>query len=113
MSTVFVIQNQNGDFLDKHGEWTNADDASHIFKSPHKDLAVNQLFEATSKDMMTRAKVVEASLDERGLPAVKALPALDFPKVALPDEMAQDDDQAEDKAPEQISIETAETDPTL
>lgn len=110
MSSVFIIQNDQGQFLDKHKEWTTADDAEHVFKSPHKDLAVNQLFETTSKDLGTRAKVVEAQADTRGLPIVSDLPPLSFPRFELPEDMQTAEPEADDPQAE-LPIESKETDP--
>ena len=120
MSSVFIIQNDLGQFLTKQGEWTTTDDADHVFKSSHKDLAVNQLFETTSKDMGIRAKVVEAAADTRGVPILADLPPLAWPRFELPQDMQSAtsgptaDESADVQAQEpqaELPIESTETDP--
>lgn len=88
MSKVFVIQNQEGQFLSRQKEWADAREISTLFKTPHRDLAVNELFEVTSKNTAVRAKVVETDTSDKGLPLVAELPPLSFPSIELPDDMA-------------------------
>lgn len=98
MSSVFVIQNQRGQFLSRQKEWVEKTEIAALYKTPHRDLAINELFEVTSKDTDTRAKVVEAQTSEKGLPLVAELPPLEFAKVALPEDMAWMDSDGEQKA---------------
>ena len=58
MSSVFVIQNQQGQFLSRQKEWVEKTEIAALYKTPHRDLAINELFEVTSKETDTRAKVV-------------------------------------------------------
>jgi hypothetical protein len=88
MNKVFVIQNQHGQFLSRQKEWLEKTEISQLYKTPHRDLAINELVEITAKDTDARAKVVEAPTSPKGLPLVADLPPLEFPKFALPDDMA-------------------------
>lgn len=88
MNQVFVVQNREGLFLSRQGEWLDGSQASALYRTPHRDLAVNELFELTSKFSKLRAKVVEVQTSERGLPLVGALAPPDFPEVKLPPELA-------------------------
>ena len=87
MSNVFVIQNQEGQFLSRQKEWLEKTEIKALYKTPHRDLAVNELFEITSKDARVRAKVVSAEATSKGLPLVADLPPLDFPKFELPEDL--------------------------
>ena len=84
MSTVFVIQNQQGQFLSRQKEWLGKTEINALYKTPHRDLAVNELFEISSRDTETRAQVVEAETSNKGLPLVAGLPPLEFSTFELP-----------------------------
>jgi hypothetical protein len=88
MNKVFVIQNQHGQFLSRQKEWLASTEISQLYKTPHRDLAINELVEITAKDTDARAKVVAAETSNKGLPLVADLPPLEFPKFELPDDMA-------------------------
>lgn len=110
MSNVFVIQNQEGQFLSRQKQWLEKTEINALYKTPHRDLAVNELFEITSKDTGVRARVVSAEASSKGLPLVAELPPLEFPKFELPEELggpqpsseveAQSDDQPEQANPQ-------------
>jgi hypothetical protein len=87
MSTVFVIQNQQGQFLSRQKEWLGKTEINALYKTPHRDLAVNELFEISFRDTETRAQVVEAEASNKGLPLVADLPPLEFPSVELPEDL--------------------------
>ncbi|MGS2723417.1 hypothetical protein ACVBEJ_06695 [Porticoccus sp. GXU_MW_L64] len=70
--TVFILQNQHGQYLNKEGEWIAGSDATALFRSPHHDVALNQLVEANAKDYSLRAAVVACELDSRGRPLLSA-----------------------------------------
>lgn len=72
MGELFILQNQDGLFLSKQGHWIDGRDAGGVFKTLFKDEAVNQLFEASSKDYTQRIKVVSCRTNEKGLPVVDA-----------------------------------------
>ncbi|MCV6606052.1 MAG: hypothetical protein OIF34_12165 [Porticoccaceae bacterium] len=72
--TVFILQNQHGLYLGKDGEWVCGADANALFRSPHHDVALNQLVEANSKDYALRAAVVSCEVDSRGRPVLQVEP---------------------------------------
>ncbi len=119
MTQTFILQNQDKLFFGKNKEWVDGYDASSVFKTPHKDEAVNQMFEITSKDYKQRVKVVSCNLDDKGLPIIDAdiMPA-PLPKIPKPPKAGTDlfaeplaeqagNDEAE---PEEELIFTAESD---
>lgn len=65
---TYVLQAQNNDMLDKELQWTSEIVAKHIFTTPHRDIALNQLVELNAKDASLRAEVVEYELGPNGLP---------------------------------------------
>jgi hypothetical protein len=104
MNNVFVIQNQHNQFLSRQKEWLEKTEIQALFKTPHRDLAVNEWVELTAREPQARAKVVSVETSSKGLPLVSALPPLEFPKAALPDDLAQLHHQAPaeaDAGPEQ------------
>lgn len=70
MSQTFILQNHDKLFFGKNKEWVDGYDANAIYKTAHKDEAVNQMFEITSKDYQQRVKVLSCDLNEKGLPAI-------------------------------------------
>lgn len=82
MSQTFILQNQDKLFFGKNKEWVDGYDANAVFKTLHKDEAVNQMFEITSKDYKQRVKVISCNLDEKALPIIDSdiMPA-PLPKV--------------------------------
>ena len=68
MSELFILQNQDKLFLGKQNQWLDGRDLNALYKTAHKDEAVNQMFEASSKDYTQRIKVVSCQANEKGLP---------------------------------------------
>jgi len=66
--SVFLLQNQQRQFLDKDKEWVTGNDAKTFFFSPHYDVALNQLIEINSKDHSLRGAVISCELDSKGHP---------------------------------------------
>ena len=50
MSELFILQNQDNLFLGKQNNWLDGRDPGALFKTIHKDEAINQMFEASSRD---------------------------------------------------------------
>ncbi|MCS5594773.1 MAG: hypothetical protein NZ730_09555 [Porticoccaceae bacterium] len=65
---TYVLQAQNNDMLDKELQWTSEMVAKHIFTTPHRDIALNQLVELNAKYANLRAEVVEYELGPNGVP---------------------------------------------
>jgi hypothetical protein len=91
MTQTFILQNQDKLFFGKNKEWVDGYDASAVFKTPHKDEAVNQMFEITSKDYKQRVKVIPCNLDEKTFPIIDSeiMPA-PLPKVPKPPKAGTD-----------------------
>jgi hypothetical protein len=68
--TVFILQNQHDQFLDKSLQWVNHCGAKQLFKNSHRDIALNQLMELNAKDIQLRAKLVTCPLDAKGNPVL-------------------------------------------
>ena len=91
MTQTFILQNQDKLFFGKNKEWVDGYDANTVFKTPHKDEAVNQMFEITSKDYKQRVKVIGCALDEKALPVIDSdiMPA-PLPKAPKPPKAGDD-----------------------
>ncbi len=91
---VYILQNQDKLFLSKQREWVDGRDLQVIFKTKHKDEALNQSFEATSKDYSLRIQLVSCPSKPNGLPEIDPdiLPP-PLPKIAAED--SPDHDQSE------------------
>jgi len=88
---VFILQNQNKLFLNKRNEWVDGRDLQVVFKAKHKDEALNQSFEATSKDHSLRIQILDCPTKPNGLPDID--PAILPPPLAKPaaEEKSEDD----------------------
>lgn len=70
--TVFILQNQHQQYLEKSLEWNNEANANQLFKTPHMDVALNQLMELNSKDIQLRVSVISCELNSAGNPVLPA-----------------------------------------
>jgi hypothetical protein len=70
MTEFYVVVNQHGHFANKHKEWTDGRDNKLIYRSKHKDEALNLVFELSSKDIYLRAQVLPVELDDKMHPIV-------------------------------------------
>ncbi|MEN0038325.1 MAG: hypothetical protein AAGC78_14710 [Cellvibrio sp.] len=70
MSEIFILQNQEKLFLGRQNNWLDGRDLAALYKTAHKDEAINQMFEASSKDYKQRIKVLSCSPNEKGLPLI-------------------------------------------
>lgn len=68
--TIFILQNQYHQFLDKSLQWVNNCGTSQLFKNAHRDIVLNQLMELNAKDIQLRAKLVTCQLDAKGNPVL-------------------------------------------
>ncbi len=73
MKQLFVIRNQHQHYLGRHHEWIDGSRPAALFRTPHRDVAVNELFEVNVKDVALRAEILACEVDERGLPVVEVL----------------------------------------
>jgi hypothetical protein len=70
MNPLFILQNQAQLFLGKNKEWVDGYDANSLFKTAHKDEAINQMVEISAKDYQQRIKMITCEPDEKGLPCI-------------------------------------------
>ena len=71
MKEVYILQNQNSEYLSRQGEWLDGSDSSSLFYTPHKDVAINTRVEQTIKDPTLRVHLVESQLDEKSNPTIQ------------------------------------------
>ena len=74
MEPTYIVINQLGQYLNKHKAWISGRDSQLIYRTVHKDEALNQVFEMSSKDIELRARILIAELDEKGQPVVEPGP---------------------------------------
>lgn len=70
MSDVYILQNQAKLFLGKQKDWLDGTDPSSLYKTPHKDEAINLMFEVSSKDYTQRIHTVSCGVNDKGLPVI-------------------------------------------
>lgn len=68
---VFVIRNQHGLYLTRQNEWVDGHDAAPLFKTPFRDVALNTLIELNARDIELRGVIMEAEVNDKGLPLVE------------------------------------------
>ena len=91
MSKRYVVCNQNQHYLGKDGSWLDGAEPGQLFRTPHHDAALNQLFEAILHDPVLRGEVVACDCDDNELPLVEVLNPIAAPASAADD---ADDDVA-------------------
>ncbi len=80
MSEVYVVSNQHGFFASKQKEWLDGREPRRLFRSTHKDEAINMVFESSSKDISIRAEAILVELDKNKHPIVEVtVPVQDDP----------------------------------
>ncbi|WP_323846252.1 hypothetical protein [Microbulbifer magnicolonia] len=70
MSHVYVLTNQHQQFLSKSSEWIDGRDAGRLFRSEHKDVAINQMFEANTRNVSLRIELLQCALNPKGQPQI-------------------------------------------
>jgi small-conductance mechanosensitive channel len=70
MSTVFILENQYGQYLNKQSEWLLPANIKTLFSTVHKDEALNTLVENNSQNVTLRVKIIAVECDEKGRPIV-------------------------------------------
>lgn len=68
MTTVFLLVNQDNLLLERSSSWGYGNDLRALYKTPHRDEALNLKVELTVKDPLLRVRIEQAELDDRGLP---------------------------------------------
>ncbi|MCA0900002.1 MULTISPECIES: hypothetical protein [Microbulbifer] len=70
MSHVYVLTNQHQQFLSKGNDWIDGREHTKLFRTEHKDVAINQMFEANTRDVSLRIELLECKLDTKRQPLV-------------------------------------------
>ena len=102
VTSVFILRNQAGLYLNKQNEWVDGSDSHSLFRAAYRDIAANTLFELTLKDVELRGEVIRCTPDGKGDPLLDKNAAANMSD----DEDCLDEDDAEqaENADEEISI---------
>jgi hypothetical protein len=73
VKTIYVIRNQNQHFLGRHGEWLDGSHVPALFRTDHRDVAVNELVEVNLRDFDLRGEILACESDDDGYPIVEVL----------------------------------------
>ena len=68
MKEVFVVCNQYGQFLGKQSQWLDESEPSAVWRSPHRDVALNYLIENSARDIEQRLTLLQCPLNEKDIP---------------------------------------------
>lgn len=108
-TTVFVIRNQQGLYLSKQQEWLDGTDSHVLYRTRHRDEAINTVFEVSSRDIYLRAETVICELDAKGNPALATAETLTPARAAQLARQQNADLEDEPAATEESTAEEAET----
>lgn len=66
MTEVFLLKNQHGNFLEKSGEWVNPTQSKSLYRTLHKDEAINQKVELAVKNADLRVEITTGQVGPEG-----------------------------------------------
>jgi hypothetical protein len=66
MTEVYIIRNQHQLYLDKQGNWVDGSESHQLYRTHHKDEAINTKVELSVRHPELRLTVVPGALDARG-----------------------------------------------
>ncbi len=123
MSTLYILQNQSGYYLKKSpantpAEWVDGQEPNTLFRTMHKDEAVNMLFETNSQNVELRITIKEYEANKKKLPIIPPddlpppLPKVTEEKSAEKGEEDSEEKGNESSAPEQADSTSESTEPT-
>lgn len=95
MQEVFLLQNQSGFFLSKQQEWVDGRQPNTLYRSAHKDDAINTKVELTVKSAELRITLVNYPTNERGIPQIPSEHLPSVPEPATGSEAAHTPDTIE------------------
>ncbi len=109
MSKLFIIRNQHGHYLSKQQEWLDGGDRTQLYRTVHRDEAINTVFEQSSRDIHLRAEVLACDADARGNPQLGdgAVSARELEADSARD--GDTPDQSDADAPVEAMVETEAT----
>ncbi|SHF27455.1 hypothetical protein SAMN04487965_1806 [Microbulbifer donghaiensis] len=105
MSHVYVLTNQYQQFLSKSNEWIDGREASRLFRSEYKDVAINQMFEANTRNVSLRIELLQCELNPKGQPQIPE-EALGEIQLVADAESAQGDPEIEPGTPPEMPPES-------
>lgn len=70
MNQVFLLQNQHKQLLTKQGEWDDGRDVGCLYRTAHKDEALNQMVEANARDYTLRIGMLVCDLNDKRVPQI-------------------------------------------
>jgi len=68
--TLFILRDAAGNYLTKELIWVRDCTVAELYKTPHKDIALNQLIELNASDITLRAEVFLCKTDEKNNPVI-------------------------------------------
>lgn len=105
---VYILRDQEQRYLDTQKQWVTGEQGEAPFFTPHRDVALNQLFELTLHDPQLRGCVETCPVNARGKPLLQDSGRADLLSEEAREESEQDDDNTADE--ENGSNHDAETD---
>lgn len=90
MLAVFLLQNQNDQYLSKSGDWLSGADSKALFRTSHKDEAINQKVEISVKQADPRVSILSGFQLPNGqvvLAEDQTLPISNFIEEKIPESM--------------------------
>ena len=113
MKEVFVICNQQGEFLGKQGQWLDESEPSAAWRSLHRDVALNHMIEINAREIDQRLVLLQCPLNEKDVPLLgDAVPARKSAPVTFdePEVVVADADDAENGSMESDGQDKEEND---
>lgn len=68
--TLYILQNQYGQYLTKQEEWSDGGDRDQLYRTPNRDEALNLLIEINAKDIELRGRIIDCEGDTKGRPVL-------------------------------------------
>lgn len=103
MKEVFIICNQNQLFLGKQGQWLDDAEPSSVYRTPHRDVALNHMIEVNARDIEQRLVLMQCPLNEKDIPLLGDVIVAKKSVPVTYDEPEQPD--IADEADEEIAVE--------
>ena len=94
MDKVFVVKNQQNLYLSKQQEWVDGADSQSLYRTQHRDEAINTVFEVSSRDIYLRAEALACAVDAKNNPVIDVTG-----QAQLPIDAATSDVDADTAAP--------------
>lgn len=66
MAHAYILKNQHDLFLDRQGGWVDRAEASQLYRTLHKDEAINSMVELSVKHPELRIKIETCVLGDKG-----------------------------------------------